>query len=168
MEVMRMTASCIGAATLRRGARGRKRPAPELPFSARESLAEEPEGRLPMPLGGCLVIDGQIAHREAVPRTGIGLDQMVHACFRQRPLEPVLLLVGEGGILDGAGDIDAAAQLAEEKMRTVGLPRREMPAVKSRRRREAIGEGTGGGQAGIAPHAIAGGAEAITLDLGPG
>ena len=75
---------------------------------------------LPVTLGGRLVVSGVVGHGEAVVRW-IGFDRVGDASLGQALFEEVLLLVGKGLVLDGAGDVDRGLDGAGLLVRAIGV-----------------------------------------------
>ena len=95
-----------------------------------KNLAKELEQCCPVPLGGAGVEYRQIGDRKAMACTRIGLDQMIYTCVGQRLFEAVFLFFGKRRILDGARDIDPAADVFHEEMRTVRLIGRQIAPME--------------------------------------
>ena len=96
-----------------------------------KNLAKELEQCCPVPLGGAGVEYRMIGDRKAMACTRIGLDQMIDTCVGQRLFEAVFLFFGKRRILDGARDIDPAADVFHEEMRTVRLIGRQIAPMVS-------------------------------------
>src|SRR4051812_8410868 len=94
---------------------------PRPPSSRRwllNSFAEELQQRLPMPLGGNVIVHGCVGWHPPVPRV-VGLDAMIHSRIGERALESLLLRIVEAGILDGSAHVHARLDARGEQVRTV-------------------------------------------------
>ena len=118
-----------------------------------ERRVEQGEERLPVALGGFRVVDGRVTKDPAVLGR-VGLDRVVDAALGERSLEACLHVVGEGRILDGAGDVDPRFDLGGEEVRAVRRVRREAASVVGGGGDDAIGVGARRGQGHQAAHAV--------------
>src|SRR5882757_3297380 len=137
-------------------------------LSDRQSLLEEFEQSCPVALRRAFIKDRQIRNRKAVACAGIGLDHMVRSGVGQSLFEADFLLLRKTGVFDRARDIHTAGYVFNKEMRAVGFVGPQIAAVKRCNPCEPVRKCARRGQAGVTAHTIAGGAESLSFDIGPG
>jgi hypothetical protein len=79
-----------------------------------QRLVEQGEEFPPVPLGRDLVIDGEVRHREAVPRARINLETVINSRLGQQFVETLRHLRRIAVVEVGSGDIDAGRDFRDD------------------------------------------------------